>query len=340
MFIRRAAPPELANAEAAQFLWDHDLIAELDLRPPEISTSVLQNPAASKYADIVVVSDRTLQTPPVVNVWVGIDTTSVIMDIIPGAVSVYKGGFEFTESGTYTIQTKAVGAINGVDSTQTRSFAAVLARAGLSTSISALNQQAVLRVSPGSLRQDTYIIADYLNLTDDEIYRFGPDIEFHQPMLLELKYEETAFPEPSKIFVYHKRDGDWQPLQTQVTSANHSVKAHVSKLGEFKLVYDPTFQGTNLVPETFSLKQNYPNPFNPRTTIEYDIPEDSHVIVTIFNAIGQVIRRLLDEQQIVGRYRINWDGTNEHGDSVSSGVYFYQIKAGEFRRTRKMTLLR
>ncbi|MFQ5824682.1 MAG: S8 family serine peptidase [bacterium] len=330
----------LANSEAAQFLWDNELIAEIDLNPPNITTSVLQNPAVSKYADIVVVSDKTLKNTPTVKIWVGSDTTSVDMSVISGTITIYKGAFEFTESGTYTIQTNAVGLINGVDSTQTRSFAVTLAKPGISTSLSTLNNKAILQIDQHSIQEETYFTADYQEVDNEMIFQFGPQKEFNKPLYLELIFDETTFPDVSKLFIYQKEDETWKPLRSQVFPTLHKIKAQVFKLGEFKISLDPGFDGTNLVPKTYSLKQNYPNPFNPITTIEYDLPEDGLVVITVFNSLGQKVKTLYNGHQLAGSYKVHWDATNETGHQVSSGVYFYRLKAEKVVKTNKMILLR
>lgn len=93
-------------------------------------------------------------------------------------------------------------------------------------------------------------------------------------------------------------------------------------------------------PTVFSLAQNYPNPFNPTTQIRYGLPKQSHVILAIYNMLGQEIARLLDEDQREGYHEVRWDGRSRNGALVSSGVYFYRITAGSFVDIKKMMLLK
>jgi flagellar hook assembly protein FlgD len=97
-----------------------------------------------------------------------------------------------------------------------------------------------------------------------------------------------------------------------------------------------------LLPKAFAMSQNYPNPFNPSTTIAYDIPEGDNVQVqlNVYNMRGQLVRTLVNESKSEGSYQIQWDGSDNYGRRVSSGVYFYRIKAGEFSKTRKMVILK
>jgi hypothetical protein len=95
-------------------------------------------------------------------------------------------------------------------------------------------------------------------------------------------------------------------------------------------------------PQTNYLDVNYPNPFNPVTTIQYGLKEPAEVKLEIYNVAGQLVRTLVDEFQTprAGGFTVRWDGTNDRGDGVASGVYFYRLRAGTFSQTRKMALLR
>jgi hypothetical protein len=92
-------------------------------------------------------------------------------------------------------------------------------------------------------------------------------------------------------------------------------------------------------PAAFALAQNYPNPFNPETQISYSLPQDAHVVLTIFNIMGQKVKTLVDELQDAGYKSIHWDGKNDNGSQVASGIYFYRIQAGEYSQTKRMVLL-
>ena len=91
----------------------------------------------------------------------------------------------------------------------------------------------------------------------------------------------------------------------------------------------------NNLPNTFSLKQNYPNPFNPLTTIEYNIPQNNFVRITIYNLRGEKIKTLVNKNKIAGNYSIVFDGNN-----FSSGIYFYRIEAGNYSNTKKLVLMK
>lgn len=93
-------------------------------------------------------------------------------------------------------------------------------------------------------------------------------------------------------------------------------------------------------PQTFALHQNYPNPFNPETNINYEIPEDGHVSISIYNMRGTLVKTLVNENQASGFRTVKWDGTNKNGQAVSAGLYMYQIKINDYLETKKMALLK
>ena len=99
------------------------------------------------------------------------------------------------------------------------------------------------------------------------------------------------------------------------------------------------------IPTTFGLEQNYPNPFNPSTTIRYQLPTASTISIKVFDMLGREVRDLLAAAQPAGRYNITWNGTNDAGEGLASGLYLYRIRAtgGEketFTMVRKMVLLK
>ena len=94
-------------------------------------------------------------------------------------------------------------------------------------------------------------------------------------------------------------------------------------------------------PAAFALIGNQPNPFNPSTQIAYEVPEQSHITLTIFNLLGQEVIRLVDQVQSPGRYLVTWNARNARGLSVSSGVYLYRLTSGAGAvDTKRMTLLK
>lgn len=94
------------------------------------------------------------------------------------------------------------------------------------------------------------------------------------------------------------------------------------------------------LPTKFSLEQSYPNPFNPTVSIKYALPQNAEVRLVIYNIFGRVVRTLLDEAKEAGYYTVTWDGRDDAGLQVASGIYFYRITAGHFAETKRMILLK
>ncbi len=91
---------------------------------------------------------------------------------------------------------------------------------------------------------------------------------------------------------------------------------------------------------SFSLSQNYPNPFNPTTTIRYELPTPSDVTLTVYDISGRTITTLKDTHQLAGHYDVLWNGTDNSGNRVSTGVYFCRLQAGDYSKTIKLVYLR
>lgn len=94
------------------------------------------------------------------------------------------------------------------------------------------------------------------------------------------------------------------------------------------------------LPEKFKLNQNYPNPFNPSTSIEYSLPQKSHVKIFVTNILGERVATLLNEIKAAGSHTLKWDGRNDNGTPVAGGVYIYSIETEEFIDSKKMILLK
>ncbi|MCW8849250.1 MAG: T9SS type A sorting domain-containing protein, partial [Melioribacteraceae bacterium] len=114
-----------------------------------------------------------------------------------------------------------------------------------------------------------------------------------------------------------------------VPRSNDDFVGHITSVDEL-----------NIIPEQYSLSQNYPNPFNPTTIIKYSIPNfasnlNSSVVLKIYDVLGREVRTLVNQVQKPGNYEVNFNASD-----LSSGIYFYSIKAGNFYQTKKLMLLK
>lgn len=120
-------------------------------------------------------------------------------------------------------------------------------------------------------------------------------------------------------------------VQTQPTSAMTSA------MEVFVVDFMKNSLGIEL---NYELAQNFPNPFNPKTEIKFFLPSEEKVTLKVFNANGQLVKNLFSGVGTVGNNFVTWDGTDENGKLVSSGIYFYRVEAGSFNKVKKMTLIK
>ena len=124
------------------------------------------------------------------------------------------------------------------------------------------------------------------------------------------------------------------------TISGIQVKRVKNSIGLNKISQVTNQTNANELPEGFKLNQNYPNPFNNATQISFEIPTDCQVEFLIYNITGQVVQKILDKNLHTGKYQLAWDGKDNQGQVVNSGIYFGVLKAGEFQRAITLTLLK
>jgi len=116
--------------------------------------------------------------------------------------------------------------------------------------------------------------------------------------------------------------------QISINEGNIRVNIHLAE-----------FTPGSPVPEQYALSQNYPNPFNAQTTIRYQLPKAGKVVLKIYNTLGQTVRTLVNADKKAGYHAVLWDGINDEGSMVSSGIYIYQLQTKDFTKTKKMLLM-
>lgn len=134
---------------------------------------------------------------------------------------------------------------------------------------------------------------------------------------------------------------DYNPLKYGVPI---DVDACIISGVNFKMVrkHKTDVEDTNTIslPKEISLGQNYPNPFNPTTTIRFEISDRQQISLKVYNVLGQVVKTLVNETKAPGVYYQIWDGKDDNGQKVSSGVYFYKLNVGNVSKTKKMMMLK
>lgn len=125
-----------------------------------------------------------------------------------------------------------------------------------------------------------------------------------------------------------------------ITATFNSPDGQIASAIAYWKVATPVVENKPVIPDKFELLQNYPNPFNPTTTISYSIPKPEKVTLEIFDILGQRVAVLKNENQSPGFYSVKWNGMNQNGEFVATGVYFYRLVAGGFVSVKKMLLLK
>ncbi len=122
---------------------------------------------------------------------------------------------------------------------------------------------------------------------------------------------------------------DGQPVASELTYAGNGSRISLGSLS-----------ASDLLPNSYSMSQNYPNPFNPSTTISFNLPNTGQVQLSIYNVLGQKVTTLVNGQYTAGTHEVTWNGTDDSGSPVGSGIYFYRITSSDFDQTKKMILMK
>ncbi|RJP64832.1 MAG: T9SS C-terminal target domain-containing protein [Ignavibacteriales bacterium] len=152
--------------------------------------------------------------------------------------------------------------------------------------------------------------------------------------LFEFSDSELIYP---KLIAFTDIDGDGKlelvfafSLENIYKTVAYSTDLHVTSMS----------QSAKDFPDNYKLLQNYPNPFNPSTTIEYEISQPSNVKVNIYDVAGRLIKELINEQKNTGNHSVTWNGSDNSGNTVASGNYFYQIITNDFIQAKKMIFIK
>jgi hypothetical protein len=151
-----------------------------------------------------------------------------------------------------------------------------------------------------------------------------------------------------RVVVYGERGNCLKPgmkklLTISKEKENQNIELANIQVSDTKgelLKVDTTYQKKKEIPSDFSLSQNYPNPFNPETYIDFNLPDEAEVSLRIYNVRGQLVKTLVQEIMSPGTHTMRWDGKNNSGERVSSGVYFYRLTLDEKSIIKKMVLLK
>jgi hypothetical protein len=141
-------------------------------------------------------------------------------------------------------------------------------------------------------------------------------------------------------------DFAYYPNSSQMNGLyNVSCKEIDANAGIFQGVFNSNItsvrqNNSNYIPSTYKLFQNYPNPFNGQTIIKYQISTEGKMVLEIYDILGRKVRTLVNESQLSGEYTLRWNGKNDNGGTIASGVYIYRMRIGTFVSSKKLMLLK
>jgi photosystem II stability/assembly factor-like uncharacterized protein len=171
----------------------------------------------------------------------------------------------------------------------------------------------------------------------------------------------VSYLHPDRLFigmdvgVYYRDNtmNDWAPFMTNLPNVevsefefylpSNKIRAATYGRGIWESVIPPVTgnnSGNDNIPVSFALFQNYPNPFNPQTVIRFDIPVKSNVSLKIFNILGQEVKTLVYSELSPGEKSVSWNGKDNAGLSVNSGIYVYELRAGDYRESKKLVFVK
>ena len=298
---------------------------------PEIKVAVVQNNAFSNYLQVIV-SDTVSKTK-----FISLEVQNEDIDLDTIAAFTWAGDFNFSTAGNYSIDVLAIADVG--DTVVTELIALAAAREASRWFGRSVDGRFSVAGDPGSVSYDqSFIIVDSSLFADDfndqASYVLGDEFfEFGKP--IEVRFGSQR----NDLAIYRRKNGvTWEELPS--ISKDGEIFTFSEKTGYFKL--GPK---TIIVPEETNIHQNYPNPFNPLTTIMYDIGLmdglSQNVSITIYNLIGQHVKTLIHDKDQVGQFTVQWNGQNEFGQSMSTGVYFIQLTTQTgIVKNKKMMLLK
>lgn len=339
----------------------------VDVEPPTFTVGVLQNPVFSAQLNVYAIPSESLKAAPMLTI--GEDTLEV-SEIEYQGETIYASTYELVSSGT--IQIKVVGAdLADNEGTHTEVFAAgsILPSGGY-----VVSHDNVLRldVGSGALDGSEYLLvmtADKPPSGNQVFDRYLRTRRAISPVIFwgsedravaSAAYSITPYGLSFKTnarlsfnctgidlegrgqrspIIHRLEQGAWTPIPSYADPQRQEVVAFIVDLGIYQLRYGDR-QQPEMGPRVHRLTDNYPNPFNNFTSIRYEISSPGRVKIAIHNLLGQRVVTLVDEYRTTGRYSAEWNGRNEDNQDVSSGIYFYTMKIGDFVQTKRMVLLK
>ncbi len=348
----------VAKTDAAQAPATFDYVVSNVLSKPFINSLYgYQNPGIDNYLELFVTSDRKIYNTfgvegPIITGFHEDDTLSLTLPILYSlnqGFEAYHGSVLLENSGEYNFN--YVGRDQSGNIFDEKSFAITV---GITTPGSQLkiNLQNYSFFIPDNSFESEQVIISSEQLTDEKSFphddnltvvstaMFGP-VDKISNKSMSITYDISGSNEDlNQLSIYQFYENSWRHIGGK--KLGNTICANTLATGQFAVVkgnHGAVYEKLT-IPTEYSLKQNYPNPFNPVTHIEFAIPAESKISISIYDILGRKIIELENGIYTPGTYMSTWNGRNAFGNQVATGVYFYELKAENFSQVKKMILIK
>lgn len=288
-------------------------VRKVDHIPPQLYLGVLGTPAIDRIRFVIGADE------PLSQVELRVNQKNITIEQLPQQ-NLFAGEYDLEGEQHLTVLAIAKDVFLNADTTIKDYTILQLKKASQYKQYKFSASHGVILVTP---YHDSNVPDGYIPI-DEPIEIIGTVNTFQITAALDDKKTYEAF----KIGLHELTENGWKLIDKQKLSSESGRKV----VG--------LFYKTSTLPTRWALYPNFPNPFNPTTTIRYDVPIQSKTVLKIYNMLGQEVRTLVNSVHVPGIYRVEWDGRNNTGQYVSTGMYLYRMHAGAFVQTRKLLLLK
>ena len=327
-----------------------------DVFGPVLSVALLANPIIGSYYDLYLFSDEALQALPIVTL-----NDAAIAMTLESQVSdnVYHSSVHVTQSGMNSIRVTAIDLVGNESEFET-SFTFGKLAFNMDNQISH-NELGITLLIPGShLMTEGNLLLSSLDLTDNlkQLKKLYPSLnitaEQSDGEVFSIATNAILNNDFKLSFVVKENDlrtfqrltaSGWEQLESYTNESHSTVWAYSNEPGIYGIL-----EGGDLtvVPTEFNMSDAFPNPFNLSTTIRYVVPVEgdfkeahsSKVALNIYNIRGQLVKKVVSRKQTPGMYEVRWNGTNESGRVIATGIYLMRLSVGDNISTKKLTVLK
>ncbi len=354
-----------STGQTQWFLLPYDLFVEAyvstfvsDTTAPEISLGVVQNPVFTENIDLYVIGEKALNAASVkATVIEGTATQEYGFTTLSNDNLIFKStDVRLNGPGQVTVIAEAKLARGAVVGKDTLVFTARIATKESATLLTSVDKTLSLNVFENSVSEPTWLTlipyaqhglnaarhikSDAVIFAEHPVVIGPTNLRFENPVRLQWHAASAGRPVES-LTIVRLMDDSWHEVKTW-TAENGYLTAEINETGVYAVMSrdeSALVQDTTL-PLEYTLRQNFPNPFNPETRIAFSIPEKTAVRLNIYTITGQIITTLIDASLPAGSHEVTWNGRDNLGRELPSGLYFYELQTPGFRQVRKMTLIR